>query len=304
MQNECDVIQQCPELSDQREKRRKMSNKYDEIIRNFINFSKTCDEFRSAAIIGSRARTEIPADEFSDLDITILSNNPKKHIYSTNWLDEIGEVYITFVENLPFGNEKERRVMFSNALDVDFAIVPASQAEVMFSSPEIISVFRKGFKILFDKDDLFSLLEISSNETEQPKMKKPSEFDVQNTIQDFWYHCIWSLKKIQRGEYWTAKMCVDGYMKSLMLRMIEWDYQLNQTESKEIWHNGRFFEKWVDQEIQDEMKCCFSHYDKADIILALNNSMRLFSRVSKRVCKKLIFKYPQKAEDFVKAFQF
>src|SRR6056297_98372 len=135
--------------------------KFDAIVQKFIRYSTTCENFRAAAIIGSRARTEKPADEFSDLDILILSNEPEKHIDNTDWLSEIGEVHITFVETLPLGNGKERRVMFANALDVDFAIVPASQSEAMFSSPDIISVFKKGYKILFDKDDLFSHLDIS-----------------------------------------------------------------------------------------------------------------------------------------------
>lgn len=278
--------------------------KYNAIIQNFLRYSKTCEEFRAAAIIGSRARTETPADEFSDLDITILSNNPDKHIDNTDWLAEIGEVHITFVESLPLGNGKERRVMFSNALDVDFAIVTASQAEAMFSSPDIISVFKKGFKILFDKDDLFSYLDFSSSEGEKLKKKLPSVKEVENTLQDFWYHCIWSMKKIQRGEIWTAKMCVDGYIKSLMLRMIEWDHQLNQTEIKEIWHSGRFFEGWVDQEIQEEMKSCFAHYDQQDIIQALKSSMDLFSALSKKVAEKLDIHYPQKAENFVREYQF
>src|SRR6056297_1240216 len=280
-----------------------MTTKYEAIIQNFLHYSKTCEHFRAAAIIGSRASAEKTADDFSDLDILILSNEPDKHIDNTNWLSEIGEVHITFVETLPLGNSKERRVMFSDALDVDFAIVAASQAEAMFSSPEIISVFRKGFKILFDKDDLFSYLELSSGEDGQQKKELPAIKDVENATQDFWYHCIWSMKKIQRGEIWTAKMCVDGYMKSLMLRMIEWDHQLDQKEPKDIWHNGRFFEDYVDQDIQEELKGCFSHYEKADIILALQNSMNLFSHLSKEVTKTLSIQYLQKAEDFVRVYQ-
>src|SRR6056297_1869390 len=281
-----------------------MTTKYEAIIQNFLHYSKTCEHFRAAAIIGSRASAEKTADDFSDLDITILSNDPKKHIDNTEWLSEIGEVYITFVENLPFGNDKERRVMFANAMDVDFAIVPASQAEAMFSSPEIIGVFRKGFKILFDKDDLFSKLDLSCGADGQIKKDMHAVEVVENTVQDFWYHCIWSMKKIQRGEFWTAKMCVDGYMKSLMLKMIEWDYQLNQTKPTEIWHNGRFFEDWVDQDIQEQMKGCFSHYEREDISRALKRSMDLFVRLSKEVMKKLAIQYPQKAEDFVRQYQF
>jgi len=280
-----------------------MTTKYDVIIQNFLRFSQACEDFRAAAIIGSRARTEKSADEFSDLDMLVLSNDPEKHIDNNDWVSEIGEVHITFVETLPLGNGKERRVMFSGALDVDFAIVPASEAKAMFASPEIISVFRKGFKILFDKDDLFSYLDFSGT-NEKPKKMLPAVKDVKNVIQDFWYHCIWSMKKIQRGEYWTAKMCVDGYMKSLMLKMIEWDYQLNQTEPKEIWHDGRFFEKWVDQAIQAEMKVCFSHYVREDIIRALKCSMDLFCALSKKVTEKLNIQYPQKAEEFVREYKF
>lgn len=279
-----------------------MSNKYDGIIQNFVRYSKTCEVFRAAAIIGSRARTEKKADEFSDLDILILSEEPERHIYSTHWLSEIGDVHITFTETLPLGTGKERRVMFSGALDVDFAILPASRAEVIFSNPEIMGVLKKGVKILFDKDDLFSQLNLPSGEFENLRTKEPSAKDVENTIQDFWYHCIWSMKKVQRGEYWVAKMCVDGYMKSLMMRMIEWDYQLKQTEPREIWYNGRFFEIWVDNDIQDEMKGCFSHYDQTDIVLALKNSMNLFSRLSKRATKRVKMQYPQKAEDFVRNY--
>jgi len=277
----------------------KMTNKYEEIIQKFIWFSNACPEMRAAAIIGSRARTNQPADELSDLDIVVFSTDPEKYLNDTQWLDEIGNYAITFLERLPVGNGKERRVMFQDALDVDFAILPANQATEMFKSSEVQAVFKKGMKVIFDKDGLFSNLVINPSSSVSETTSLPSKNVVQNTLQDFWYHCIWSMKKILRGEYWTAKMCVDQHMKNLTLKLIEWHYLVNQNESIEIWHNGRFFERWVDQDIQDEMKDCFAHYDQDDLVRALKNNMRLFSRLSKNVTKILTIPYPEESERFV-----
>lgn len=42
-----------------------------------------------------------------------------------------------------------------------------------------------------------------------------------NMVNDFLYHIIWASKKIQRGELWTAKMCIDAYLKRYLLRVME-----------------------------------------------------------------------------------
>ena len=42
-----------------------------------------------------------------------------------------------------------------------------------------------------------------------------------NMINDFFFHTIWASKKILRGELWTAKMCIDAYLKKYLLKITE-----------------------------------------------------------------------------------
>jgi aminoglycoside 6-adenylyltransferase len=270
--------------------------KYDKIISAFTSFAKKEDNIRGAIIIGSRARSLEPADEYSDLDILVFAFQTDKLIAETDWLSEIEDHHITFIENLPIGSGKERRVMFSGGLDVDFAILPVVYSKEIISSDEIKTTIQKGVRVLLDKDSLFQDIEslCSYKKSDQKKMPSSKAFD--NIINDFWYHCIWSLKKILRGELWTAKMCVDNYMKYLLLRMIE---IYSENDGEMVWHNGRFLEKWTKTEIIKLLENCFAHYNKKDIIHALKSTMNLFSVLARKNAKKLKYIYPDKAEEFV-----
>ena len=270
--------------------------KYDGIIQNFIGYANQSENIRAAMIVGSRARKETPADDYSDLDLVIFAKNPERLLYETDWLSEIGEYHITFIEDQANGNGKERRVMFYDALDVDFPILPIVDINEMLKDKSTMKIIMNGVKILLDKDDILTGIDRLHLEKEPEKTPELSETEFDNMMNDFWYHCIWSTKKLLRGEYWTAKMCVDRYMKNILLRMIE---VYSAEDGKEIWYNGRFIEHWTKPEIIKLLDDCFAHYNKKDILHALKGTMNLFSVISRKNAQKLNYEYPQKAEDFV-----
>ena len=117
-----------------------------------------------------------------------------------------------------------------------------------------------------------------------------------NTVNDFWYHTVWTSKKILRGELWTAKMCVDAYMKNHLLKMIE----LNRVkdENIDVWHSGRFLEKWAGEETVQALADCFAHYEKVDIISALFNTAELFGALARSAAQKCSYEYPKQAEEY------
>ena len=69
------------------------------------------------------------------------------------------------------------------------------------------------------------------------------------------------------------------------------------TEGGDVWHDGRFLDRWADPEILRELKECFAHYDKEDCMRALKETHRLFARISRTVAEKRSFQYPRDAED-------
>ena len=54
----------------------KIAEAYERLIERFVQWAQTDDNIRAAIVIGSRARVDHPADEWSDLDILILANDP------------------------------------------------------------------------------------------------------------------------------------------------------------------------------------------------------------------------------------
>jgi len=277
------------------------AEKYDEIIDRFIEFGEECDYIRSAIVIGSRGREDIQADEWSDLDIVIFTEDVDYFIWNERWLDEIGEYWLTFLEDTPIGDAKERRVLFHGALDVDFAVLPACNFDEIKGDPDIRSTFSKGYKVLIDKDGLFDDIEFIHDEISRPKKDKfPSQIDFDNLVKDFWYHAVWSGKKLLRGEIWVAKFCVDGYMKHKLLNMIEWHTMLKKDE--DVREDGRFLEMWADHRIIEDLEKCFSYYDEEDIIRALKETMKLFRWITEEVSDELGYGYDTAAEEKVKGW--
>lgn len=97
---------------------------YEQLIERFVKWAQNEQNIRAAIVIGSRARVDHPADEWSDLDIVIIATDPKRYWATANWIENIGNPWLTFVEQAAGGGGMERRVLFEGGLDVDFAPIP------------------------------------------------------------------------------------------------------------------------------------------------------------------------------------
>lgn len=112
---------------------------------------------RAAIIIGSQARTDHPADEWSDLDIILLARDPAVYWQTKEWLTAVGTPWLSFVEPTPDGRTQEHRVLFAGGLDVDFALSLAAGFQQMLEGgmpPDVADTVRWGIRFLVDKDNL------------------------------------------------------------------------------------------------------------------------------------------------------
>ncbi len=76
--------------------------------------------------------------------------------------------------------------------------------------------------MVLDKDDLLSRLTGGVPATTPSSAPPPTQEEFLALCHDFLYHAVWAAKKLRRGELWIAKSCADGYMKQLLLGMLEW----------------------------------------------------------------------------------
>src|SRR5947208_14355963 len=96
----------------------------DELLERFLLWAEQREDIRAALLVGSRARTDRPADAWSDLDIVLVTTDPERYAADGAWVAELGTPWLTFVEETAVGNERERRVLYEDSVDVDFAILP------------------------------------------------------------------------------------------------------------------------------------------------------------------------------------
>ena len=271
---------------------------YDELIHRLVRWAQNQEDIRAAIVLGSRGRTDQPADEWSDLDVNLIVRDPERYLSDSDWVQVMGHPWVSFVERTADGSGWERRVLFEGGLDVDLVLTPAGQLEQMSRTgipSDSADILRRGVRVLLDKDRLLEgLPALPGPEPNRP----PSQLEFLQLVNDFWYHTVWTAKKLRRGELWTAKCCVDDYMKWRLLSLIEWHARATKGWDYDTWHRGRFLETWADPRVVEQLRATFAHYEGSDVWRALWATMDLFRWVAGETAARLGYEYPAPADEY------
>jgi len=249
------------------------------------------ENVRASALVGSRARADVPADEWSDFDIVLFARDPAALLVRDDWVATFGRPRLTFLEPTAVGEQLERRVLYEDGTDVDFAIVPVE----LLDHPAVAHVASRGIRVLVDKDG-----ELGSRLAELPEPAPPSppnEAALRELTADFFYHAVWAARKLRRGEVFTAKRCVDSYMENVLIRILEWRTHAENPDV-DTWHAGRFIERWADPAALEEFRGTFAAYDEADVRRALFASMDFFRARARETADLLGLVYPADEDEF------
>lgn len=275
-----------------------LNHSYEILITRLAAWGEREDDVRALAVIGSRARKDHPADVWADLDVLVFARAPEQFWKGADWLRALGEPMVTFVEPTSDRRGFERRVLFASGCDVDFVPIDAAGFGSLLAGgiPEqVADIIGRGIRILLDKDSLLAPL---AGAISRPSLQStPSEAEFVNLVSDFWYHTVWVTKHLRRGELWWAKSGADGYLKGLLLRMLEWHTRAYDPTA-DTWMNGRFLEEWADARVVAALPAIYARYDQADIWRALLATMDLFRWVSRETATVLHYSYPDAGMNF------
>jgi aminoglycoside 6-adenylyltransferase len=67
---------------------------------------------RAVLLVGSRARTDTPADVWSDVDLALVVDEPDRYLREERWVEAFGKPVLTFLEPTAVGRAFERRVLY------------------------------------------------------------------------------------------------------------------------------------------------------------------------------------------------
>jgi aminoglycoside 6-adenylyltransferase len=268
-----------------------LHSKYDETVVKIIAWSQQDGNVEGAIVIGSQVRDELPADEWSDLDVMVLANDPYLLLDEATWMDSFGTPVCVFVEvtELRFAswNWCVKRALYDDHRAVDFSILPYDKLDEVLSVNK--GIMSKGYRVLYDSnpDMLDSEIRAVIGTIEEAAPEIPTERELRNDVNNLLFHIIWTFKKIKKGELWVAVRCINTYIRDLLLGLIEFYNASVTKKSGVVMYSGRFLEDRTDSEILGQLKHCFAKYDEQDAIDTLGHLVDVTWFVSKRLFEAL-----------------
>jgi aminoglycoside 6-adenylyltransferase len=269
-----------------------MTQENTKLLLKIQNFVYTVSDISYLGLFGSSTNNENLNDEYSDIDLIIVTNNLKKYFEDENWLHSIDDVWMTYTESEPQNNYWERRCVFKNGLDVDFLLI--DKMKLISNSenfPVAKNIFHKTSQVLIDKDNTGKYMETII--MEKNCFYFPSQAEFNNLVNDFYFHYLWTYKKCLRGEYWTALQCINRYMKKRTLKMLEWYEHSLHGKEYYTFYDGRYIEKWIDKTLLEDISLIYSSYGKESILNALAANKKLFSKIAKKTAMINKFTFPE-----------
>lgn len=270
----------------------------DSLLERIVSWAQADGGVQACLLLGSRARHDRPADDWSDTDLILVLDDPDGLLADPAWPAKFGTVAITFLEETML-SLRERRVLYADGTDLD--VVPMSRERMLqhLDDPHALLALGRGHQVLVDKVGVFTKLgdriaSAQATAASAPGAPDPAAFT--NLVNDFWYHAVWAARKLRRGELWVARSCLDGHMKRLLLQVMEWQADLTGV-SNDHWFDGRFLEHWAEPSAVEALRGAFAHYERDDVARALAVTMDLFRRLASDLAVRLELPYPASAED-------
>lgn len=258
-------------------------------METFVRWAEARDDVRAVFLVGSRARTDSPADAWSDVDLALVVDEPDRYLGDERWVEAFGKPVLTLLEPTAVGRAFERRVLYEGGLDVDIAVFSPAWLEAAVEDPETASVIARGHRVLLDKIGLADLAARAAS-VEQPR-RLPDDRGFRELAADFWYHALWAARKLARGEILMAKRSVDGYLKERLLILFTWHARAGDPEL-DTWHEARFFERWANPRAVEALRDAYARYDADEVRRALLATMDAFERFERETAERLGFNPP------------
>ena len=217
----------------------------------------------------------------------LVVEDPEPYLAGEGWVEAFGRPLLTFLEETPVGQVLERRVLYEDGLDVDFALLPLAWLRQACGDPATAAVLGRGYRILLDKEGIAALVDGAS----APKRPLPDEGSLRELTADFWYHALWAAKKLARGELLTATRAVNGYLQERLVVLVGWHAQAGDA-ALDTWHQTRFFERWADPRAVELLRASTARYERDEVARALLAAMDAFELFERETAARLGFAEP------------
>ena len=265
------------------------------LLPTVLAWARSEDAIRAVVITGSLARGDGSVDDYSDLDVQIITKDLARYTADDSWLDTLGEVWIRFplFEDAPY-----RLVWFAGGSKVDFQFIHIDQLLAELRSGVLSDEYQRGYVVALDKDRLFQDLPPSPRLFPGPP--PPSAEEVLATINEFWFEAIHVAQFIRRREFWVVKFR-DWTMKQDLLQLLEWHARATSNDVN-TWLLGKRLREWADELTLRAVNDIWTGWEAQEIWLGLLTQIALFRRLALELCAALGIAFNEATHDDIERY--
>lgn len=273
-------------------------NTYIQLEQHFAEWAQTQSAIRAVIVVGSRARSDHLADQWSDVDLVVFTSDAPVYLRDPAWLNTFGTVMIA-VPNAFGQHDREWIALYADGTKLDVAFLSIDPAATptlqhmldVFPYPVVL---QRGVRILVDRTGLSSTLRLP----EIDALSLPDQAEFTALTNRMGLDAIKTAKFINRHDLWRAKQVCDSDLKQHLLTLLEWRAAA-QPDQRDIWYDGRFLSEWADPPAVAELPATFAAYEVKDLRRALFATLDLFRRLARDVARQLDYAYPSEVDRVV-----
>jgi aminoglycoside 6-adenylyltransferase len=272
-----------------------------EIKQIFIELAREDKRIRAILLQGSRANKNINPDPHQDFDIVLIVTQMEQYIADHGWTSLFGERLIwQLPDEMEIGNnliiEKSSfhyLMLFKDGTRIDLTLFPMEKLKSHFK-PDSLTI------LWLDKDELFTGIEMPSDK--DYLIRRPAEKEFLDTCNEFWWVCLYISKGLLRKEITYAKAMMEGPVRKMFMRMIEWYIGTETKFSVSFGKDGKFMKEYLDENAYKAILETYPDYKSENIWNSLFKMTELFSKYANHVSRELVYKYNPDEQENVKKY--
>ena len=257
-----------------------------EMLELILNTAREDDRIRAVTMEGSGVTEGAAHDEFSDFDITFFVSDIGEFTADKDYMKRFGDILVMQMPDdyyaEPYDYNGKKRFAFltqykdGNRIDLTFIDVSNIGEQAEFVEPRTV---------LINKDNFKELKDIGSPECFF--IKKPSEFEFFNTVNEFRWVSNYATKGLCRDEFYYAKRVMEEYMMNMFMKMINWKVGIENDFKVTTGANSKYLKKYLSKEEMERFKGIFSCGEYEDMWNKLFLMYDYFEDLSIFVSKEL-----------------
>jgi len=281
---------------------------YDGLEQRIASWSASRSDIRAVLVVGSRAREDHAADEWSDLDLIIFVDNADLYQLPGEWYADLQAAVVLPVWFAVFdrtgAGDPEWDFVMEGGVKVDLVFTPnrssrgceANLLEMVDAFPYRY-VIDYGMRVLVEKT---------------PGPPVPLGLPVVQTLPDqarfnaliysFLLDNLRTVKFSRRGEVWRAAQVINTSLQTKILTLLVWHTAAISLPEGVPYYRGRFLEEWASPGMLALLKDTFTGYSSGEIDRAVSGALRFLSAVTPEITRSAGLTYPKGAVEQVRGW--